>query len=598
MNELVSIILLQNRDLNKFKDFIRIFRYQTYTNYKVFISLKNNNLYSDINLYLEQLNDNRFKIIYKSLKNNKDIFNYIINLNGEYFTILSDLDCVFQDHLKILIGDYDLSYSKFNLLNGKDVNYKYENHVDLYNNYKGIKSFMWKLSFLKKIIFFEIDSKFIFYYFFLYTFFYSQKIKYINKSTLCCSSYSNDFYIYDNNKIVNNCPIKDIFVIKSNIYDLVKKEKIISSKISLKNYFKNIKIQYFPKKEIIINVYSKDFKIIKLLNIFNEIHFVSEKKADFVFLNENDKDYIEYLGKKGIFVFNTKQSHFPNSYFHNYNIEVIIYKLYYFKLNNLKDDIINSVNKYILNKIPTDTIVFVPIWGRHEILELCIKTYQNQTEKCIIFGICSNDIDKKFAESLGIKSFFTSNIPLSAKYQMGFDISKIYFPKNVIITGSDDSFTNNYIENINKYVDNYDIVGLRNWKVSDIENKDSYLFEYIHPIIKNNWGGVNSVYRKTFNTKEVGFNVNKIKKFPFSIGAGRSLGYKLLNRINWQVYPNKVDSLLDTISLFKLLMLNNASFITLKTTDFFIISIKKSDKNVINTLHDLKISKNISYSIL
>mgnify|MGYP006180614279 CR=1 FL=1 len=103
---------------------------------------------------------------------------------------------------------------------------------------------------------------------------------------------------------------------------------------------------------------------------------------------------------------------------------------------------------------------------------------------------------------------------------------------------------------------------------------------------------------KTFNTKEVGFNVNKIKKFPFSIGAGRSLGYKLLNRINWQVYPNKVDSLLDTISLFKLLMLNNASFITLKTTDFFIISIKKSDKNVINTLHDLKISKNISYSIL
>ena len=55
MNELVSIILLQHRDLNKFKDFIRIFRYQTYTNYEVFISLKNNNLYDEINLYLKEL---------------------------------------------------------------------------------------------------------------------------------------------------------------------------------------------------------------------------------------------------------------------------------------------------------------------------------------------------------------------------------------------------------------------------------------------------------------------------------------------------------------------------------------------------------------
>ena len=93
----------------------------------------------------------------------------------------------------------------------------------------------------------------------------------------------------------------------------------------------------------------------------------------------------------------------------------------------------------------------------------------------------------------------------------------------------------------------------------EIHEDKTYELEYCHEITtykdRKYWGGRNNIISKIFNSKICGFPLDILEEFPFSIGAGRSLGYKILNKINWQVYPD-AKKVLDTLSLFNLLIMN------------------------------------------
>ena len=230
--------------------------------------------------------------------------------------------------------------------------------------------------------------------------------------------------------------------------------------------------------------------------------------------------------------------------------------------------------------VPQKTIVYIPIWGRHNILELCVNSIKSQTEECLILGVCSNDEDVVFTKSLGINTIMSINLPLGIKYQLGMDYCKLFYPKNVIIVGSDDTISKNYVKNINKYINKYDVVGLKNWKIKEIPDNDIYNLKYNHKIIDGYWGGKSSMHKRVFDTQLLGFFSNIVKEFPFTIGAGRSLSVNILNKINWQVYVD-VNTGLDTVSLFKLLLLDNASYITLNTDEFYMTSIKDNSIDMI-----------------
>ena len=161
--------------------------------------------------------------------------------------------------------------------------------------------------------------------------------------------------------------------------------------------------------------------------------------------------------------------------------------------------------------------------------------------------------------------------------------------------GSDDIMTTNYVENINKYIDTYDIIGLNYWKIYDINKDKYYTLKYNHKIKQGYWGGKSSKYVNIYHTQEYGFNSEICKTLPFTIGAGRSITFNALNKINWKLYLNENKSL-DTLSLFKLLIMNKCNYITLETNDFYVISLKDNNEDMITSLDNIFKSNQLEIS--
>ncbi len=392
----------------------------------------------------------------------------------------------------------------------------------------------------------------------------------------------------------NNVNVYKYNIIKKEYQSIINKIKIIKHENILMNHInfnddiKNLKfIKIFIDNDLMHFIINKiDYFNFTIINNLND--------ADFIF--SNDINIIKKMGNIGKIVLTTNKYDEINTILIDNDFNFLFLLSYYLNYHTYKDIIINNYNIYSKNNPPTKTVVYIPVWQRHNLLEECINSIKKQTEKCIIIGICSNINDYIFIYSKNIIPILTFNKPLGIKYQFGVEFCKIFYPKNVIIMGSDDIMTDNYVKNINKYVDNYDIIGLKNWQMYDIKLNKTYKVKYNHKITtKNNnsyWGGTSTNYLKNYNTDIEGFNINICKSFPYTIGAGRSLGYKLLNYMGWKIYIN-LQSSIDTMSLFKLIVLNKRSYITLESNDFYIISLKDFSTEMITTLEKYIKSPNL-----
>ena len=195
-----------------------------------------------------------------------------------------------------------------------------------------------------------------------------------------------------------------------------------------------------------------------------------------------------------------------------------------------------------------------------------------------------------------INNFICFNKSLGLKYQFGLEMCKFFYPMNCIIMGSDDIFSENYIENINKYHNKFNIVGKISWKINIINNNESYDIKYNHSVVNTRmgkyWGGRNFIFKNQFNLEKYGFKYPDIKSNPYSIGSGRSIKYTALNIIRWNLYsdiPNRIDA----CSLFKLIVIYKLSYINLNSNNYYITSLKDLNIDMITSWENYKKSKNI-----
>ena len=72
-----------------------------------------------------------------------------------------------------------------------------------------------------------------------------------------------------------------------------------------------------------------------------------------------------------------------------------------------------------LEKNRSNTVTFIPVWKRHELLIESINSVKYQTEECKLLAICSSNEDYEFIKSLNIDCILTINLPLGKKYQLG-----------------------------------------------------------------------------------------------------------------------------------------------------------------------------------
>jgi len=317
------------------------------------------------------------------------------------------------------------------------------------------------------------------------------------------------------------------------------------------------------------------------LNVSNSqmIHIYSECFMG-IRLCENDgnANTVQEMGLLGIPVLHNGR--LPNSipWYYNFDdpngsIDLIVEKIDYIYKNfwSFKHIIADSVEKYLSEDCRENICIFVPMWHRHETTEKNIHLIAHQIyQKTKIILIYSNDSDKCFAKNLesrysNLYSIEVENKPLSKKFQFGAEFSKIFYPKGIIINGSDDFLSLNYskcvYDEFSSGICNY--MGCNFWYVGDLESMLLYKFKY-----------------------------NDLKRV---VGCGRSFKHDLLDNLNWQIFPLDRNSGIDGAS--KDMIKNLSIFKPLDTPKCFTFSFKEKT-DMITPMTNLIKSDHNTYEII
>lgn len=147
-----------------------------------------------------------------------------------------------------------------------------------------------------------------------------------------------------------------------------------------------------------------------------------------------------------------------------------------------------------------------------------------------------------------------SNDKLGLKWQAGIEYCKRLNPLSVIIQGSDDVLSKEFISNVDYQVRRgIDFVGLQRWYIYDPTLESLYLFDYTP------------------------------KDFP--LGGGRFYSRNMLDKINWKVFDTSRNSCLDDMGWNKAKAYNYKLIRKTEESNVHILAIKGNWK-VMNKLED------------
>lgn len=281
-------------------------------------------------------------------------------------------------------------------------------------------------------------------------------------------------------------------------------------------------------------------------------NFVSDKIVEAQFdkyllgidFGKHDDEIVKFglLGKPVI-----SNSNYPNCVGYESIKEIITFINTYVTNNKEYEEIIkDSVQKFLEGIEPENIVVSIPSLKRHSILKLNVNLLKLQTMKCIV--VCILDIDDQYDDIVGDNIYVVRRKeikPLGMKRQIGLNYCRFFYPKKVMIHGSDDLLSLGWIEYISKEMEDYDQIGARNWLMYDETNKQMYKMEY------ENMGRM--------------------------LGAGMMIDHKILNKINWCYFPYAAGATLDGSSTSKLQRNGGRSkVITCNLDTNFVLSYKGS----------------------
>jgi hypothetical protein len=184
---------------------------------------------------------------------------------------------------------------------------------------------------------------------------------------------------------------------------------------------------------------------------------------------------------------------------------------------------INTKFFYISDKIPFDInlkiICIIPIFQRRASTIEAVKRIKRQDVDIILVG--SSSYDEQTAKIAGASYVEYNNTPLSSKIQVGIEVSRLSDPDAIMISGSDNWLSDNWISESIKYIGDYNVIGTRYWYAAKLQNK---------------------IPLEIIQCK---YSDDRIPRREDPHGAGRIFTKSLLDKINWKLYDFKVNSVLD-----------------------------------------------------
>lgn len=233
---------------------------------------------------------------------------------------------------------------------------------------------------------------------------------------------------------------------------------------------------------------------------------------------------------------------------------MLIYVIY-IKKENYKFLHNSSIVQNSIKYIQENVVCLIGIWERLELVQINIDLLKKQTMRCKILLIVSSQKDKQFAIQNKVDWIYTENKPLGRKWQIGLDECKKYNPNAILINGSDDLLSTNWVKTCYHYIHKkkYDIVGKSNWYLLDLIAKSPYKL----------------MYR----------NANIL------LGAGRMISRNILDEINWNLFPLNQNRGLDTYCNI-IFNKNYAKRLVISSPKIFVISLK-GKYDTLNTVDEI-----------
>ncbi len=218
-----------------------------------------------------------------------------------------------------------------------------------------------------------------------------------------------------------------------------------------------------------------------------------------------------------------------------------------------------------------DLVAIIAFQDRHNILrDIINEIFETQSHhlKIGVVLACSKDLDFQFAKEMQsnykqVGVVHCKNNPLGNKWQIAINCARTLNPKTIMIVGSDDFISSEYIYNNYKYVceNNSNVMlGAKSWYMLDYRANKS-LHEM--PIWK----------------------ISYKNHISMPLGAGRIYNAAFLDEINWQIFDRNLNTALDNKG-YDTVLNKNKLVVYADDREGFILSIK-GNWQAINSLKDI-----------
>ena len=161
-------------------------------------------------------------------------------------------------------------------------------------------------------------------------------------------------------------------------------------------------------------------------------------------------------------------------------------------------------------------VVVIATHLRNEITTKNIELLKQQKHVPKIVIVCSLQHELEYYKELQVTVVLEKNRPLGKKWQTGVNVAMKLGANPLIILGSDDLISKDYIHNaLLKIKEGFDFIGTTSWYSFDVKNKALYKSKYS----------------------------NRNENLP--IGSGKVYTKELLDKIRWKVFDQSADRKLD-----------------------------------------------------
>lgn len=193
-------------------------------------------------------------------------------------------------------------------------------------------------------------------------------------------------------------------------------------------------------------------------------------------------------------------------------------------------------------------VCVIPAHGRKNITIETLQMLKKQSMPIEILVVGDSSAEKEVAQNCGCHYIEHTNKPLSKKWQAGVTAAKKMDPDAIMVCGSDSWLTPKWCEIVFPYTKTHDLVGINHFYACKAFPEEAV---------------------KIINREYKGRRAN------LPVGSGRMFSKRILEKIDWTIYPGNQNRSLDGVS-YRNVMKHNGKILVLPDKELKVLAIKST----------------------